>query len=272
MKNYASIFLLLLIASLSGCVAVRPAVPPANRAISQLYQGNLKEAWTIISTEMAHPTVFSQEDLCELEVSVLQILQLITRSDFAPPDPDSVAKKSYDYVIKNCGAFRQKQCIVENLYGAYFMMTSRSGLAIPHIKKSLVLSDDAFNKMNNEASLATAYANMGQFELRDFHKLKATKIGSEHFKTKRTYTSNLNEANQFLEYKKILESRLDNLSWSEDRSGALPEMHQRWDEIKTINGKWGSQRTQYLAYIFASQRFAGAGDTVFARTLLNEAE
>ena len=268
MKKYSSILLLvILIASLSGCAGI----PPANLALGQLYQGNPKQAWEMISKETAHPTVSSQEDLCELHLGALQILENIITYDFAPADPDSVAKNSYEYVMKNCGAFRRKQCIAENQYGLYFQNTRRPGLAIPHIKKSILLSDDEYMNMVNEHNLALAYADMGQFELRDFHELKAIKLGNEYFKTKRTYKFHLDESHEFLQYKNILERRLDNLSWSEDRSGALPEMHQRWDEIKAINEKWASKPTQYVAYCFALQRFAEAGDTAFARTLLNEA-
>ena len=262
---FHGLILLIIIAFLNGCAA-----PRANQALGQLSLGNAKQAWKMVSAELAHPTVSSQEDLCELHLAAIRILGQIVRNDFAPSDPDRIAKESYDYVCKNCSEFKKKQGITESLYGLYFQNTKRPGFAISHIKKAMQINDNPYSNMMNESNIASAYADMGQFEMRDFHRRKAIKIGREYFKTHRTYKYSLDEAGQYMQYKVILEQHLDALSWSEDRSSALPEMLELWDEIKAVNGKWVSKQTQYIAYTSASQRFAAAGDTAFARKILNE--
>ncbi len=263
------LILFIIMAFSTGC----STVPRANQAIGQLNLGNEKQAWQLVSTELANPKVSSQEDLCELHVAAIQILQAIINYDFAPSDPDAVAKASYDYVLKNCGEFKNKQGFAENLYGLYFQNTKRPGHSISYIKKSMQFFNDiSFATVANENNLALAYADMGLYELRDFHNLRAIKIGHEYFKTLRTYKYNTDESREYLNYKLILNNRLDYLSWSEDRSVALPEMHKVWKEIKAINGKWVSKPTQYLDYHYASQRFAEAGDTESARKILNEAK
>lgn len=267
-RHLSTLLSLILIALLSGCVT---RAPVANRALGQFQLGNREKAWEMVSKEMAHPTVSSQEDLCGLHGIFLQILSNITRNDYAPADPDPLAKRSYEYVMKICGEFKGKQEIMENNYAGYFLNTRRPGLAVPHLKKAILMSENDYVRMCNEVNLALAYADMGQFDLRDHHRLKAIQIGREYFKTERTYKFKMNEGMEFRTYKSILESRMDNLSWSEDRSGALPEMHRLWEEIKELNKKWVSKQTQYIAYSSKAQNFATAGDTAFARKLLNEA-
>ncbi|MCK4308257.1 hypothetical protein KAW50_08540, partial [candidate division WOR-3 bacterium] len=247
--------------------------PKANRAIGQLYLGNLHKSWQMISEELKHPAVSSQEDLCELHLVTIQILAHIVRHDFAPDDPDLIAKKSYDYVCTNCQAFKQKLRIVEGIYGNYLTKTGRPGLSIPHYKKALKLSEkNSYAFMTSEGTIAMGYQNMGIFGLRDYYKIKAIKTGKEYFKKKRIYKYRLDECNEWNTYKTFLESRLDDLSWSENAKEQLPEMYRLWDEIESINKKWYSKQTQYVTYGSASQRFALAGDTAFAIKLYNKAK
>ena len=49
-------------------------------------------------------------------------------------------------------------------------------------------------------------------------------------------------------------------------------MYRLWGDIDRINNKWVSTSTKYLAYRDASIKFAEAGDTAFARKLLNTAK
>jgi CHAT domain-containing protein len=255
---------------LAGCATT---IPKANRAIGQLNLGNPHKSWQMISDELKHPTVSSQEDLCELHVATLQILQRIVTYDFAPDNPDLIAKKSYDYVITNCQAFKKKNRAIENLYGVYLQRTQRPGLSIPYYKKALELSEkNSYDYMINQNNIAIGYADMGVIEVRDYYKIKAIKTGREHFKKKRIYKYGLDEFNEWNTYKFILATRLDDLSWFENAKEQLPEMYRLWDEIKSINRKWISTQTQYLAYQHASQLFASAGDTALARKLYNKAK
>lgn len=226
----------------------------------------------MISEELAEPKVVSQEDLCELHVVTLKILVNIIDHDFAPSDPDSVAGKSYNYVMQNCREFKEKQGISESLYGVYFQNTKRSGLAIPHYKKSMqLLSGSLYDNLIGEHNIAVAYADIGKFELRDFHRSKAIKAGNEYINKRKTNNNGLTEASKYNEYKNILHQRIDDLSWSEDRTNALSEMRRLWKEIEAINTKWISKTTRYVDYIKLAQRFSKAGDFDFAYMLLDEA-
>ncbi|MEW6601353.1 MAG: CHAT domain-containing protein [Nitrospirota bacterium] len=226
----------------------------------------------MISEELAEPKVVSQEDLCELHVVTLKILVNIIHHDFAPSDPDSVARKSYDYVMQNCREFKEKQGISENLYGVYFQNTKRSGLAISHYKKSMqLLPGSLYDDSVNEHNIAAAYADMGKFELMDFHRSRAIQSGNKYFNKRNSNNNSLTEASKYIEYKNILQQRLDDLSWSEDRTNNLSEMRRLWKEIEAINTKWISKPTRYLDYINSAQRFSSAEDFDFAHMLLNEA-
>ena len=87
--RYSIVFIfILLFGSLFSC----STIPRANRALGQLSLGNPHKSWQMISDELKHPTVSSQEDLCELHLANIQILQQIVTHDFAPDDPDIIAK------------------------------------------------------------------------------------------------------------------------------------------------------------------------------------
>ncbi len=259
----------LLLGGLISCTAV----PKANLAIGQLNLGNPQKAWRMIRAELRKPTVSSPADLCDTHLAAIQILQSIITYDFAPSDPDDIAKRSYNYIRNHCGSFKKKLIIAENQYGLYFQNTRRPGLALPRFEQSLKLSPPgSFLNMVNEHNLALSFQDMGNSELRDYHSLKAIQIGNKYFKTRRVYKYGLDEFQQWNAYNNILQFRLDNLAWSGDSLRRLPEMRELWTQIASINGKWYSKPTQYLAYHFGSQRFAAAGDTQFARTPLDEAK
>jgi CHAT domain-containing protein len=268
--GFLILFILFFLVLLYGCSTTR--ANQANLALGQLILGNSKQAWNMISKELAKPTVSSQEDLCEVHIATLQILQSITNHDFAPANPDQIAKSSYEYLTGRCKADKKRMTIVENLYGLYFQNTKRPGFAISHYKRSLELSGEvSFEKTMNEHNLSVAYADMGLFELRDFHRLRAIQIGREYFNRSRIYKYSLDEAREWLEYKRILTLRIDDLSWSGGFQAALSEMKELWKEIEKISQKWASAPTRFVDYIYASQRFSSAGDTSFARKLLDEA-
>ncbi|MGV8057921.1 MAG: CHAT domain-containing protein [Smithellaceae bacterium] len=247
-------------------------IPTADQARSQLTMGNSKKAWEIVSAEIANPTESSQKNLCDLHGANLRILTVIVNHDFAPADPDLVARKSYDYVMQNCGQFIIEKGVAESNYGYYFSNTHRPGLAILHFKKAMrYLSEQSLHIVEN--NISSVYGDMGQFELRDYHRSRAIKLAKEYFRTPRSYKAGtLDEASSYMAYKSILERRLGDISWSDNITTALPEMRELWQEITTLNNKWISRQTRYIAYTNASQWFASAGDTRFARELLNEAK
>jgi CHAT domain-containing protein len=268
--RYSRVFLFIF---LSMLIFSCSTIPKANLAIGQIYLGNSQKSWQMISKELKHPTVSSQEDLCELHVAAIQILESIVKYDFAPHAPDLAAKTSYDYVCKNCQAFSKKLVVAENQYGNYFFNTRRPGLGILHYKRALKVSqNDLYIQMCNLNGIAMSYADMGAFELRDYYMMKSIKTGREYFKTKRIYKYGTDEFFEWNTYKQILEQRLDNLAWSKNAKEKLTEMFGLWSEIESINRKWYSKQTQFIAYTNASQRFASAGDAVFARTLYNNAK
>jgi len=247
----------------------------ANLALGELYTGDRKKAWQMISAELRHPTASSQKDLCRLHLATIQILQDIVYYDFAPPDPDRIAKQSYDYICENCQDFKRIAMGTESQYGNYFYLTKRPGFALTHYKRSLILCPKgSFDHMNNENNIAVCYADMGKFELRDYHKVRAIKTGREYLKKRRTYKYKLDEFAEWDAYKVILQSRLSNLSSAENATDNLPEMYELWKEIESINQKWYSKPKQYLAYHHASQAFAGVGDSgiSLARKLFDRAE
>ena len=251
---------------ITGCVTV------SKKAVLLLQRGgNPKQSWAMVSAELANPTVSSQKDLCELHGAVLIILPKIINYDFAPTDADYVAEKSYNSMLKNCNT-KDMQFLAENQYAVYFNTTIRPGLAIPHVKKSISFCDNAIRKMSAEENLAYLYGSMGQFELRDYQMLRAIKIGREYFGNKPYYLSNLTRKHDYILYKNLLQHRMDNLSQSEDRSSVLTEMHQLFDEIKTISKDEDAMSIQYLTFTYAAQRFSAVGDIAFARKLLNEAK
>lgn len=259
--------IVVVLANLTGCF------PKANLALGKLSDGNPKDAWEMVSQEISNPTVSSQKEYCELHGANLQILTAIMKYDFAPADPDPIANKSYDYILLNCVQFKKEQGLAEVNFGMYFQATNRPGQAISHIKKSMRYFDKlSFGNIANETNLGVAYAEMGQLDLRDHHRNRSINMAREYFQSPRKYTYSLDEVHEYLNFKTILDLRLDELSWSENFSEALPEMHKLWSEIESINTKWASKPTQYYAYTHASQLFAVAGDIQFARKLLNTAK
>jgi hypothetical protein len=62
---------MLLFGGLLSCATI----PKANLAVGQFSLGYYQKSWQIISDELKHLTVSSQEDLCELHTATIQILQ-----------------------------------------------------------------------------------------------------------------------------------------------------------------------------------------------------
>jgi CHAT domain-containing protein len=254
-----------------GCATPLWRVPSANLALGQLTKGNYEKAWEMISAELRSPTVSSREDLCEIHVAALQILDNIVLHNFAPANADEVAQISYNHGCDYCQSLRKKRIAVENNYGLYIYNTRRPGLAIPYFKRAIKLSEEiSFEMIINEGNLASCYADMGKFELRDYHRLRAIQIGRKYFKTRRKYKYRSSKYLEWMNYRRILQSRLDELSWQKSANN-LSEMRHVWKEIEIITKKWISKSTQYIDYCHAAQHFAAAGDTSFARELLNTA-
>jgi len=246
-------------------------LPKHGQAIGELISGNPKKAWEMISEELVNPTDKSQDGICSTHITVIRILNDILIYDIAPPNPDGVARKSYDYVSQHCSGSKSTRRIVENVYANYLVRTNKQGLAIPHLKTALQLSGkNPYDQMIGEFSLSSVYHDMGQFELRDLHRIKAIAIGMEYFRKKREYKSyGFDEVNQYIQYTEILKSRMDNLSGADGPAQVLPEMMQLWQEIERIYKK-GMFKYPHLAYTGAAKHFAGVRDTLFARKLLNE--
>ncbi|WP_265554662.1 CHAT domain-containing protein [Trichlorobacter lovleyi] len=267
--NYRIIFLLTILfysSILSGCAK------PHSSALVWLNLGANEAAWNIISSEVRKPSVSSDEDLCELHTANLKILQSIVLFNYAPKDPDLTAKISYDYVLENCDKYRMKQGVAENQYGLYFQVTKRPGLAIQHIKNSVRYFEPiSFENFSNENILANLFSDMGLFEIRDLHRNKAIKIANSYFKIPKSYSVfEFDERNQNLEYMHVLEQKLEDLSLSEDGKNKYEEMRALWSEIKNINSNWSFNNNRHFVYSRALHYFTEAGDTDFARTLLNE--
>ncbi len=262
------ILLVAVAGSLTSC-----AVPPrANRALGQLYLGNPEQAWQMISAELKEPTVSTPRERCEMHAIALQILSRTTSHAFIPPDSDQHAASSYDYIHQNCREFPQTVMLAENNYGNYFQNTGRPGQAVSHYRASLELCQKgSYDHMTNEGNLALCFADMGLFELRDFHRSRAIEIGRAYFRTRRTYRYPLDEFNEWNNFKSVLQQRMDELSWMDDPEAHADEMSALWKDIRAISMKWVSAETQYVDHIQAVQRFAASGDTATARRLLLEA-
>jgi len=267
-----SIMLFFILLLFSGCA------PKANLAIGNLYTGNYQKAWNMISMELENPSVSSQKDLCEVRCAALQILRTLANYDFMPSDPDKTAKASYEYIFSNCQDYKDKIMISENNYGLYFLNTRRPGPAIRHFKSSKKLAgSDSFGNCANENNIASCYADMGKFELRDHYRKSAIEIGKEYLKTgfkstKRKYNKRLGEFSELNNFVIILQARLDELSWQKPAQKKHSEMRELWSEIKDIVSKpHFSKETRYVFYIRAIQAFSFANDTKFARQLLVQA-
>ncbi len=246
--------------------------PRSDRAIEKLNKFSFKNAWRLVSDELKDPEVTSQEDLCELHLVTLQVLQNIVAYDFAPDDPDSVAKTSYDYVQTNCQDFKNKLRATENQYANYFSNTWRYGLAIPYYKRALKLADDdPYERMCDEFGIAGGYDSMGVTELRDYYMDKAIKSGKEWKKFLESNNASVS-LTQLGTYKNLLEYRHNLLARYRDAETHFPEMHRLWDEIEIANRSWSHETGWYIAYHSALERFAYAGDIAFAKKLLKEAD
>ncbi|MBU0769502.1 MAG: CHAT domain-containing protein [Proteobacteria bacterium] len=257
---------------LTAC-ASRPKINKSNLALGQLSLGNPQKAWTMMKAELNHPTVSSQEDLCSLHVNALQALQEVVKYDFAPDDPDKMAKRSYDYVIQNCYSLPRKIQLAENLYGTYLNQTNRPGLALPHFEKALRLSSKgSFGNAINHYNLGTCYSDMGITELRDDHYAKAIKIGSAYFKTRRQYKYSLEEFSEWNTFQKVLRQQMNRLSQKKTDPHRQPEMKKIWYKMAAINKKWYKKSDQYVEYTYGAKYFASAGDVPFAKNLLNDAK
>lgn len=244
-----------------------------HKALYHLNVGEHRTALDLIATELNHPLNTSPDALCDLHVATIKIIGNTATHDIAPPDPDHVVKRSYNYICRNCQSFKKKIVMTENLCGQYFLNTGRPGLAIPYLKRSIELSqNDPYTSMCSESNLACCYGAMGKFDLMDHHRIKAIKIGSEYFGKKRKYKYKSDELSEWNAYKNILESRMLDLSWTQNPENSSQEMHQLWSRIENINKKHISKRQQYLTYRNASLVFAAAGDTVTARKLFNRAK
>lgn len=254
---------------LIGCVGTQPS--KSSQSLFLLDQrADCRTAWYMISEEMRKPTVSSAKSLCENHVAYLKILSTIVDRDFVPADADRIAEETYQYITDKCQDDQQKIEQTEHAYGLYYIRSQRSGRAIPHIKKAIDVSPpDSFNRLINQANLSSCYGDMGKFELRDLYLSLSIETGRNYFKTKpRHYTSEY--FNQVNAYCSILTDRLNDLSWSAEAHSNLPEMHRIWDELKALFQQWYTISYQYRLYIGPIQSFALAGDTEFARTLLDE--
>lgn len=72
--RYSIVFIfMLLFGGLLSCATT----PKANLAVGQPSYWNYSKFWQIISDELKHLTVSSQEDRCELHTATIQILQFL---------------------------------------------------------------------------------------------------------------------------------------------------------------------------------------------------
>lgn len=260
-----------LIFGVTGCAMM--TMPRANQALGQLRIGNEKKAWDLIAAERKNPKVSSQLELCELHGITVQILQRIINKDYLPENKEQIAKESYDYVSTNCSDFNMIIGVTEHNYGRTLMALGKPGMAIPHIKKSLnYVQKGTFDHIMQEDALADIYSSLGKFELRDYHKLKAIKIAETYFSKPRSYRWNMDEFNEWAAYSKILNSRINDLSWMENAEQNLDEMYRRWRLLEMLSARWSANETKYMVYTRASQLFAEAGDISFAWRLHNTAK
>jgi CHAT domain-containing protein/tetratricopeptide (TPR) repeat protein len=267
----AGLMIVALVLGVTGCAMM--TMPRANQALGQLRTGNEKRAWDLIAAERKNPKVSSQLELCELNGITVQILQRIINKDYLPENKEQIAKESYDYVSANCSDFKMIIGVTEHNYGRTLLTLGKPGMAIPHIKKSLkYVQKGTFEHMMQEDALADIYSSLGKFELRDYHKLKAIEIAETYFIKPRSYRWNMDEFNEWAAYSKILNSRINDLSWMENAEQNLDEMYRRWRLLEMISARWSANETKYMVYTRASQLFAEAGDISFAWKLHNTAK
>lgn len=254
---------------LNGCIGAQPSKSDQSLYLLD-YRADYRSAWYTISEEMRQPTVSSAKGLCENHMAYLKILGTIVDRDFVPADADRIAEETYQYVINKCQGDPKKIELAENSYGLYFIRSQRAGRAIEHIKKAIDISPpDSFNRLINQSNLSSCYGAMGKYDLRDHYLSLSIETGRNYFKTKPRESTG-EYFNQINAYCSILTARLDDLSWSAEAHRNLPEMHRIWEELKTIIQRWYAISYQYGLYISPIQSFALAGDTEFARTLLDE--
>ncbi|NOR58367.1 MAG: CHAT domain-containing protein [Sulfurimonas sp.] len=266
-----SLIIAIIIFSLSGCAKL--TMPEANQALGQLRIGNEEKAWNIIVDELENPGVTTQVELCELNGITVQILQQVFNKDYLPNNKEEIGKKSYEYVEQNCQAFKRIVGITEHNYGRMLMSSGKPGLAIPHIKESMkYVQKGSFDHIMKEDALADIYASLGKFPLRDYHRLKALSAANVYFSKPRSYRWNTDEFNEWSGYGKILNSRLNELSWEKNVEQNLPEMHRLWKFLQAKSARWSANETKYLVYTRSSQLFAQAGDISFAWKLHNSAK
>lgn len=267
----AGLMVIAMVWGLIGCAMM--TMPRANQALGQLRIGNEKRAWNLIAAELKNPKISSQLELCELNGITVQILQQIINKDYLPENKEQIAKESFDYVSANCQDFKMIIGTTEHNYARMLMTLGKPGLAIPHIKRSIkYVQKGSFEHMMQEDALADIYSSLGKFELRDYHKLKAIKIAEAYFSKPRSYRWNMDEFNEWSAYSKILNSRINDLSWEENAKQNLQEMYRWWRLLEVQSARWSANETKYMVYTRASQLFSEAGDIPFAWRLHNTAK
>ena len=266
-----SLIIAVIIFILSGCA--RMTMPAANQALGQLRIGNEEKAWNMVLDELDSPGVTTQIELCELNGITVQILQQVFDKDYLPKNKEEIGRRSYEYVAQNCQGFKRIVGITEHNYGRMLMTLGKPGQAIPHIKESMkYVQKGSFEYIMQEDALSDIYASLGRFALRDYHRVKALGSAKDYFSKQRSYRWNMDEFNERSGYAKILNSRLNELSWGKNAKQNLPEMHRLWKLLQAQSSRWSANETKYIVYTRTSQLFAQAGDIKFAWKLHNDAK
>lgn len=264
-----SIVLLVGALLLSGCAHSSGATWRGSERVKQynayLAGQNWKGALDIVREEIANPESLDNTHLAVIRMFGIEVLGKYTVKYGLQPGFDDEAKRYYEEGVRYASQDELQQARLNYTLGFYYQNSRRSGFSIPYYRKDLAYNEktgDTFHVILDCHNLAGVYANMGEFTLRDFYRVKALDTAEKYF----LMGEGPSKANEWVQYYNILLARASELA----DSGNANEIAKIWLKMEPIVIKYLSPKT--IPYMQMSKLFAVSGDLERARALYRQAE
>lgn len=256
-----AILLGILVISFLGCAATR--IGQFNR---YLRNQNYAAALETMREEIANPALTKNSYLADIRIIGIRALYQYAHFHGLQLGMDEEAARYYKEGMKFAQSDEKRQAYLHHAFGNYYSWTSRNGLALPYFRKEL----EYWKRVNNTYHIiktydgfASCYRDMGQLELRDFYREKALELAKGYF----VLGKRPSNANQWLEYKKFLKKRMDDIC---RRPNAADEILELWTIVEPITNKY--LKHKFVSYLEVVDFLSIAGEFDRARQLYQQAE
>jgi CHAT domain-containing protein len=240
----------------------------AQAAVNQYRQLKAKQDWSgalkVIRDEVAQPQLSADNYRANIRIIAIGALGDYVYFRGFDPAIDAEAIKYHREALNLASRDASTQRLLQTVMGRYYSQTQRNGLALPYYRESL----EQWKKVNNTFqvihgydALASAYADMGEIELRDHHRRLALDVAKGYFKLGISPT----DANEWLQYSAMLRKAMDNLA----RPGNAAQLEPLWSLYESISKRYLTPEAK--SYLNAAQYFAIAEDLSRAAGLMETA-